>query len=289
MFRRLPGAFRWLVAAGLLLTAPSLTIAQELTEYWLGAVRSKDGTLFIVDRLTPGVWQAKDGKLSLYFEGSKKFRTPLNAARCIAFDKDGHLLVGDTSTRDVYRFTEPGRPLPLTKGVKAGIGMPMAIAAAADGTIFVADTELHRIFKVPHEGGPAEEFAVVEAPRGLAFNNDGDLLVLSLRPPQIQKLSKDGKSTPLIADRPFNFPHNIVCDADGTLFVTDGYEKAVWKVGTDLKPVKLVSGPPLDNPVGLSLNPSADGPATLLVTDPRAHAVFELDRSGKLTKLELSR
>jgi sugar lactone lactonase YvrE len=247
-------------------------------EYPLAAVRAKNGGLLVVDRKLPGVWESKDGKLSHYFEGSKKFRTPLNAARCAAFDRDGNLLVGDTSTREVYRFNEAGKPVPLTNG---GIGMPMAIAVAADGTIFVADIELHRIFKVPHEGGQPEVFVAISAPRGLAFDADGNLIVVSTTENQLLKVDAKGEVTTILAGRPFSLPHNVAIGPDGTSYITDGYGKCVWKVTAGGKPVKLVEGEPLVNPVGIAL----DGDK-LLVTDPRANAVFEIDFAGKLKLLE---
>lgn len=271
--------WRSLVVVGCWLFGAFAVEAAE-DRYWLHTIQAQDGTLFIVDRNMPGVWQAKDGKLSEYFRGSKKFRTPLNAARCAAFDKDGKLLVGDSSTRQVYRFEQPDKPVPLATGV--GIGIPMAIVVDAEGTLFVADLELHRIFKLAPAGGEAKEFAVISAPRGLAFDKDGGLLVLSTTKDQVHKFDKDGKKTLIVKDRPFNLPHNIVVASDGNYYVTDNYEKCVWKVTPDGKTSKLVSGEPLVSPVGLFVSGEK-----LLVTDPRAAAVFECDLSGKLTKLEL--
>jgi len=295
----LPG-FRVLTFLFVVSVFANSSVGADGMQYPLGSVRNDAGELFIVDLKMHGVWKATDGKLSAYFEGSPKFRTPLNAARCIAFDKDGNVLAGDTSTREVYRFKEAGKPEPLTgagpitdddgkvTGFKPGIGMPMAIAVAKDGTIYIADLELHRIFKVPHEGrtdGKPEIVAAVEAPRGLAFDPDGNLIVLSTTKDQILKVDSDGKVSVLVPGRPFNFPHNIVITNDGTMFVTDGYGKCVWKIGADLKPVKLFEGGPLSNPVGLSL--SGD---KLIVTDPRAEGprVFELDLEGNLTPIELA-
>ena len=245
--------------------------------YPLGAVRAEDGTTFIVDRKLPGIFKLADGKLSVVTKGSKKFRTPLNAPRCIAFDKDGKLLVGDTPTREVYRIESDGSAKPLTGG---GIGMAMAIAVDADGDIFVADLELHRIFKVPAEGGKPETFAAIAAPRGLAFDSDGNLLVVSTTEDQVFRVTPDGKASVVVPGRPFRFPHNIAVKKDGTIFVTDGYGKCVWKVAGEEKPVKLASGEPFANPVGISLTGE-----TLLVTDSRANAAFEIDLEGKVSKL----
>lgn len=269
----------------MLLTAvvflPQLPALADGMHYPLGAIRSDDGKVAIVDLRLPGVWQASEGNLKPFFTASKKFRTPLNAARCIAFDKDGKILVGDTSTRQIYRFDDKGQPTNIA-GDGVGIGMPMAIAVDSLGTIFVADLELHRIFKIPHAGGEPVELAVVSAPRGLAFDGDGNLIVVSTTKDQLLKVTMKGEVSVLVPGRPFNFPHNVAISQDGTMYVTDGYGKCVWKVGADNKPEKLISGEPFVNPVGISM--AGD---VLLVTDPRANAVFEVTLDGKLKNLEL--
>lgn len=246
-------------------------------QYPLGAVQSEDGTTYIVDRKLPGVLKLVDGKLNILIQGSKTFRQQLNAPRCVALDKDGQVLVGDSATREVYRIDKSGKATPLTGG---GIGIPMAIAVDAEGDLFVADLELHRIFKVPAAGGKAEEFATIAAPRGLAFDKDGNLFVLSTTDDQVFRVTPDGKATIVVPGRPFRFPHNIAVAEDGTIFITDGYGKCIWKVAGEAAPEKLVSGKPFSNPVGLSLSGE-----TLLVVDSRANAIFECDLSGKLTKI----
>lgn len=247
--------------------------------YPLGAVRTEDGTLLVIDRKLPGIWQKKGDALSHLFKGSKQFRTPLNAARCIALDKDGNILAGDTSTREVYRFTVggDGKPVPLTKG---GIGMPMAIAANAEGTIFVADLELHRIFTIPHEGGKAEILTQVSAPRGLAFNSKGELIVVSTTKDQLLKVSPKGEVSTLVAGRPFSFPHNVAVGPDDEMYVTDGYGKCVWKVSVTGEVSKFAEDPGFSNPVGIWL-----AGEKLLVTDPRANAVFEVTLAGAVSRL----
>ena len=51
--------------------------------YPLGAAVTADGTIFIADRNLPGIWMFSEGKWSIYFQGSKKFRTPGMASYCI--------------------------------------------------------------------------------------------------------------------------------------------------------------------------------------------------------------
>ena len=192
-------------------TPPSVAPAVVVTEfvYPLAVIAQTDGVIFVADRNLPGIWKVENGKKSVYFQGSKKFRTPLNAVRCLAIDHQGKLLAGDSSTRDVYRFDDAGQPQPLTSG---WIGIPMAIAVAPDGTIYTADIELHRIWKMPAEGAKEPtEFAVINSPRGLTIDPDGNLWVLSTssKQGQIQKVTPDGKIEPWIKDHPFSMPHNI--------------------------------------------------------------------------------
>ncbi|MDB5385414.1 MAG: vgb, partial [Planctomycetaceae bacterium] len=61
-------------------------------QYPLDIAVDAQGTIYVADRNLPGIWQIKDGKRELYFEGSKKFRTPLNAVRCLIVDGKGQLL-----------------------------------------------------------------------------------------------------------------------------------------------------------------------------------------------------
>lgn len=249
-------------------------------DYPLAVTADSRGIVYVADRKMPGIWKIEDGKKSIYYQGSKKFKTPMNAIRCLAIDHEGNLLAGDSSTRDVYRFDKAGKPTPLTDG---WIGIPMAMAVAADGTIYTADLELHRIWKMPKAGAKKpEEFAVINSPRGLTIDPDGNLWVLSTssKDGQIQKVTPDGKVESFIKDHPFNLPHNIVRLKDGTFFVTDNYEHCVWKVSKDGSSEKFVVGKPLDRPVGLCINGD-----NLLVADPHIRTIFSLSPDKKLTVL----
>ena len=185
------------LATAIVLTAMAVSVAQDAaapTEpiYPLDVSVTADAkTLYVVDRKLPGLWKAgADGKLEVFFQASKKFRTPLNAVRCIAADGKGGLLVGDSGTREVYRFSADGKSTPLTKG---GIGIAMGIAVNAKGTIFVSDLELQRIWTVPATGGDPKEFAVLPAPRGMTFDKKGQLWVVSGGPRnQLVKIAADG-------------------------------------------------------------------------------------------------
>jgi sugar lactone lactonase YvrE len=255
----------------------SPAIAAE-PQYLLGIAADASGTVFLADRELPGVWQLADGELSLFFQGSKKFRTPLNAVRCLAIDHEGKLLAGDSATRDVYRFGDDKQPVPLTKGE---IGIPMSIAALKSGDLLVADLELHRVFKVPAAGGQPSVLAEVQAPRALTIDKDDRAWIVSHGKDQVLRCAADGKLEVAVAGRPFDFPSAIVVADDGTAYVCDTYAKAVWKVPPGKPPEKFVTGEPLVSPVGMTRS----GP-DLLVADPRAKGVIRIDPTGKAARLE---
>jgi sugar lactone lactonase YvrE len=259
------------------LSGVSAANASEMA-YPLSVAADQQGELFVADRNLPGIWQLSGDQLTQLFQGSKKFRTPLNAVRCVAIDREGQLLAGDSATRDIYRFDAEKRPQPLTdQGQGYGeIGVPMDIVIDSQGDLVVADLELHRIVKVPAAGGAVNELFQIQAPRGLFWDAQQRLWVISGR--TLVRVEADGSKKTIVAEGTFEFPHNVVVNAEGTAFVTDGYAKAVWRIVDGGKPEKWVSGEPLQNPVGLELHN-----ARLYVADPHAKSIFEIDASGKVT------
>ena len=80
----------------------------------------------------------------------------------------------------------------------------------------------------------------------------------------------------------FEFPHTVVVDDDLTAYVCDGYAKTIWKITRGGKPEAWVKGEPFVGPVGMAIRGD-----TIYVVDPRALAVFEINREGKLTTIPL--
>ncbi len=250
--------------------------AQEL-QYPVSAVAAADGTIYIADIDAPAIWKLKDGKLEKFFAASKKFRTPVNRPRCLAIDQKGKLLVGDSSTREVYRFDDAGKPVPLTKG---GIGIPRAIVVLPSGELMVSDQELHCIWKVPAAGGTPAKFVAVPGVIAMCADNDGNLWVTSAPKHDLRKISPDGKIENVITDGPLQFPQEVAVDDAKTVYIADNYSKAIWKVPLGQKPEKMAEGAPLVSPSGVTR--SGD---KLIVTDPHAKAIFQVDAAGKVTKL----
>lgn len=243
------------------------------------AVAAHGDTIYLVDLNLPGVWKASDGKLSVYFQADKKFRTPLNRPRCAAVDREGRLYVGDSATREVYRFDAAGRPQPLTSGA---IGIPMGIAITAEGDLLVSDLEVHRIWKVKLSGEKTitEKYADVAAPTGVCLDERQRLWVVSRGTNALYRVTPDKKVSEVISGRAFDLPHEVAIGADGAAYISDGYAKAIWRLPSDGKPEKWFSGEPLVNPVGLTWHGGK-----LLVVDPRAQALFQIDLEAKISVL----
>ena len=247
----------------------------EGMEYPLAVVAGPDKTMFVADRNLPGIWKIQEGKASIYFQGSKKFRTPLNAVRCLAMDGNGKLLAGDSSTREVYRFDTPENPVPMTAG---GIGIPTAIAIDSTGNLLVCDLELHCIFQVPAIGGKATEWVKVPAPRGIAIDGQDRVWVVSHSKEPLLRFAKDKTKEVIVSDPVFEFAHQIVVDSKGDSYVTDGYAKSVWKIPAQGKPETFFRGEPLKNPVGLSKQGER-----LLIADPHKKMIYSLPLQGEKT------
>lgn len=258
------------------ITTAAITTAGEPARlmYPVDVAAATDGTLYVADTHLPGIWKISDGKLSVYYQAAKEFRTPLHAVRCLAIDKQGKLLAGDSATREIYRFDAAGKPESLTQGK---IGTPMGIAVNRSGEIVVSDLELHCIWKVPATGGTPTILCKIPSPIGIYMDQQDRLWVISRIPPLLRRVSADGKKVEgIVTGRPFSFPHDVVVDDKEVAYVTDGYGKTIWRVANDGKAAKFVSGAPLVNPVGITRHGDQ-----LFVSDARAQAVFSISPDGK--------
>ena len=240
-----------------------------------------DGTVYIADRHLPGIWRFREGKLEIYFHASKRFRTPLNAVRCVAIDHDGKLLAGDSATWEVYRFEDPAKPKPLAA---EWIGKPMGIAVTSSGDRYVADLEVHRIWKLV-DGGKPKEVGAIPAPVAITIDRDGQLVIISRGRHQVRRMSpslekKDKKLEIVVEDQPFAFPQDLVYDAKGRLIVSDGYGKCLWRVEPGKKPEKWVASPKFQHLVGLAYYKGK-----VYVADSIGKQIWVVDESGDVVPL----
>jgi hypothetical protein len=262
----------------LLVSFPSAQAADM--QYPLSIAAGKEGAIFVADKDMHGIWKIYGGKIEPFFQGSKKFRTPLNAVWCVAVDSKGRVVAGDSATREIYRFNTDNQPEPLTKG---GVGIPWALAFDSKGDILVCDLEIQQVVKVPEAGGEPVKVAEVTGPRGIAVDSEDRAWVVSNGGKnQVLRILPDGKVETVVEGRPFQFPLNIALDKDQNAYICDNYSHAIWKIAKDGKPEKWLSGKPLDMPTGIAA--TAEG---LLIADPHAKLVFAATFDGKISPMKL--
>lgn len=260
--------------------------------YPLDVAVDSQGTLYVADRNLPGIWQLKDGRAEVFFQADNKFRTPLNAVRCVAVDNQDRVLAGCSTTTEVYRF-DNGRPVPLTG---AQISVPMNLAVDAQGDVIVCDLKLRQVVRIMPEQ-QIKILATIQAPKAVLPLGDEQLLVLTGVDRPLLKIAANGDpqktivqgqnvqvfggdhspADVLVADRPFDFPADMVALTDGHIVVSDSYGKCLWRVSPAGEVTKWVSDPRFLHPVGLA----TDG-ERIYVADPRARAIFRVQADGSV-------
>lgn len=272
---------RFLSAFVLIAGFVSSRAAADGMQYPLSVAAGPDGAIYVADRDLPGIWKIADGKLEMFFQGSKKFRTPLNAVRYVAVDPKGRVVAADSATREIYRFSAEKKPEPLTNG---WIGIPMALAFDSKGDILVCDLELHQVLRLPEAGGQGARIAEVAGPRGIAVDAQDRVWVVDAGARdkgQVLRVLDEEKLETVVEGRPFEMPHHIALDKDENAYICDNYAATVWKVPPGGKPVKWISGKPLVKPVGITL--AGD---RILIADPHARMIFEATLDGKISPVK---
>ena len=256
----------------------STTLAQVRTiadPYPLDGIVDKQGEPVVVDRNLPGLWKFKDDQASVFVQGAKELRKPLNACACLAVGPTGELYVGDSATREIYEVDDAGKFTALTGGL---IGVPVDLVVAADGTLYIADLERRCVWKWDRETEKLPSVYLEKAnARGLALDDQNRLWVVSQNPQQLVLYDSDGKAEVLVSERKMNFPHQIVLDSQGNAWISDNYSKAIWKFSSDNKLEKAIESDLLQSPVGLFWYKEE-----LAIVDPHAATVFLADKQNKL-------
>lgn len=169
----------------------------------------------------------------------------------VAVDAAGNVYVADKLNHTVRVVSAAGLVRTLagsagTRGSADGAGAaarfdyPEDVAAAADGTLYVADAQNHAVRRIAPDGmvttlaGGVGNPPYLGLPNGIALGPDGNVYVSDLSNAQILRITQDGEVSALAGnarrgghadgtgeDARFSAPGALTVDAAGNLFVLD--------------------------------------------------------------------
>ncbi len=280
-----------------------------------GVAVGEDGAIFIADageqnRIqkieTDGSLRNLAGGVEGYgegVEGKALFNTPSG----LAIMPDGDLIVADTGNNRIRRIPldeKTGNVNGETSTI-AGDGTtghadgparsaqfngPIGVAVDKDGNIYVADSYNDRIRKITTDGqvstvagkgspGYADgdrSTAMFDTPSGIVVANDNSLIVADTGNDRLRKITPDGNVTTLpVTD--LSSPIGLAITHDNFLYVTELDRSRVLQIAPDGTTHVIAGEAGFNQPTGIAVGPSDDGPAKLYVADSANYLIRKLD------------
>jgi len=185
--------------------------------------------------------------------------TGLNMPTGVAFDNQGRLVVCNYGDGSLNIYSATGS---LLSHVSTGVLNPIALAVDCHDNIFISTPNIGAntgVFRFAPDGGQRTLFAtgIDLDPRGLAFDQAGNLYVANQHGNTVQRFSSDGISLGTFASTGLRDPFALAFDASGDLYISNqsgGTIRRYSPSGEDLGIFATVSTP-LANPVGLVFLP----------------------------------
>ena len=194
----------------------------------------------------------------------------LNEPWGLAVNKSGEVLIADTKNNKIRKIDIDGTVSTIAgngdfgsedgNSLSASFGNPTGIECDPDGNIYVADHNTHVIRVIdtdgwvrtiagfPNESGDADgtgSNARFWRPYGLTLDFDGNILVADEWNHKIRKVTPDGIVTTLAGtgvlgnknglatEAEFNYPWDITLDAEGNIYIGDGYNYVIRILSKD--------------------------------------------------------
>jgi DNA-binding beta-propeller fold protein YncE len=183
----------------------------------------------------------------------------LNIPTGVAFDSQGRLVVCNYGDGSVSIYSATGE---LLSHVKTGLLNPIALALDSDDHIFISTPNIGAnsgVFRFAFDGSQKTLFAtgLEFDPRGLAFDQAGNLYVANQHGSTVQRFAADGTSLGTFAGTGLRDPFALAFDPLGDLYISNqsgGTIRRYSASGNDLGDFAVVSTP-FANPVGLAFFP----------------------------------
>lgn len=194
-------------------------------------------------------------------DGGAALRAELNQPRGVALDSTGNVYIAD-SLNNVIREVRRDGTIDTVAGTgergysgdggsprSAQLFAPIGVAISPDGSLFIADTNNHRVRRIDHggnivtfagsgaaayggDGGPATA-ADLNLPTGLAFDTAGNVYIADSGNNRVRKVSPDGTITTVAGDGSsavLASPYGVAVGPGGVLFIADTDNHRVVKL-----------------------------------------------------------
>lgn len=306
--------------------------------YPRGMAFDNNGRIYLADYFNHSLRAiAVDGTVSLlaggaglngYFNdngSSARFNFPTY----LTLNSAGEIIVADAGNHCIRKVTSSGVVVSVTSTTSQGyqdgpvaqaaFRFPIAVACAADGSIYVADQHNHVIRRISSAGqvttvaGTAQMSGLVDGPllsarfnfpRGIKFDNQGRLLVADMDNEAIRRIDFSSGQVTTVAggvgtgflDGPaltarFDKPTDIAVDVAGNIYVCDSRNDRIRLIEPN-RTVKTVAGSATEgllngpgnvaqfkNPYSIMISPAGD----LYVGDDLNHVVRRITVSAQPT------
>ena len=239
-----------------------------------GLAVAPDGTIYVADyanhrirKVTPGgVVTTLAGTTSGFADGTGTLAS-FNSPYDLAIGPDGNIYVADRSNHRIRKVTPGGVVTTLAgsgansfadgTGTAASFNQPTGIAVAPDGTIYVADTNSHRIRKVTPQGvvttiagSGAAAFAngtvggaSFKFPESLTVGIDGNIYVGDSQNYRIRRVTPEGVVTTIAgaATAGFDDGTGTAASFQESLFVAAAPDGSIYVADTDNHCIRKVT------------------------------------------------
>ena len=238
---------------------------------------------------------AGPGTESFGGDGGAATLAAMSSPAGLAFDAAGTLYVADTANNRIRAITPAGIIMTVAgSGPTAGdfsgcvvpagpLNAPAAVAAGANGAIYIADTGNNRVMVVSKglglsvfagtgakgnsgDGGAATG-ATLNAPAGLAVDSAGNVYIADTGNNRLRVVGADGGIRSVAAS--FSAPSGLAFDGDGNLYVAESQGHRVTRMkpdgtmdrfagtGVSTASIAPIPAPPeeLSNPAGVAIDP----------------------------------
>lgn len=245
--------------------------------YTEGLAIASDGSLYIADRNhiirkvgTDGIITTVAGiggtGINGGFSGDGGLATSasLSYPAGLAIASDGSLYIADSGNCRIRKVSADGMITTVAGNgsygfsgdgglaINASLWSPRGIAVAADGSLYIADTNNHRIRKVGADGmittvagsggtginvgsfsgdGGLATNARLWYPSDIAIASDGSVLIADTYNNRIRRVGTDGIITTVAVS--LHYPAGVALATDGSVFIADSYHNIINKVGVD--------------------------------------------------------